>query len=142
VLLPTDATNTKSHLGLDESQIGDALWLGDPSNLDQWEQYFRELVENPASDLAWFALNFNGRSVASGLGEPPRLLELLGQQLQPTEILYKMDEAELQEGVKMPIARQILERQQQFYQILTDSDDESKMRSIYNGKATVEVDEV
>ncbi|KAL7488763.1 hypothetical protein ACHAW6_014352 [Cyclotella cf. meneghiniana] len=142
VLLPTDETKTKSDLGLDESQIGDALWLGDPYNLVQWVHYFRELVENSDSDLAWFALNFNGRSIASGLGEPPRLIELLGQQLQPTEILQEMDEPELQEGIKMPIAKQILKRQQQFYHILTDSDDESKMRSMYSGKATVEVDEV
>ncbi|KAL3790478.1 hypothetical protein HJC23_012034 [Cyclotella cryptica] len=142
VLLPTDATNEKTDLGLDPSQIGDAMWLSDPIYLYQWEEYFHELVENSDSNLAWFALNFNGRSIASGLGEPPRLLELLGQQLQPTEILQEMDEAELQEGIQTQIARQILESQRQFYKILTDCDDETKMQSICNEKAATEVDEV
>ena len=142
VLIPTDGTISRTDWGLNDYQIGDALWLGDPFNLEEWNDYFSELVENPSDELAWFALNFNGRSIASGLSEPPKLLELLGQQLQPTEILDETDEPELVEGSKTTIAVQILEKQRQFYNVLTDSDDELKMKSVYSDKSTEEVNEV
>jgi HAMP domain-containing protein len=142
VLVPTGGTLSKADWGLDNYQLGDALWLGDACNLAEWENYFSELVDNPGDKLAWFALNFNGRSIASGLNETPRLLELLGQQLQPMEILDKTDDAELLDGCNKLIAKQVLDKQRQFYRILTDSDVESEMQSIYSTMPSPEVDEV
>ena len=142
VLIPTDGTNSKDELGLNDYQLGDALWLANPSNLDEWEGYFSELVDNPAGGLAWFALNFNGRSIASGINEAPRLLELMGQQLQPMVILDESDDVELVEGEKLAIAKEIVEKQRHFYNILTDSEDQSKMQSVYSEKLSEEVNEV
>ena len=142
VLIPTDGTKSNDELGLNDYQLGDALWLANPSNLNEWEDYFNELIDNPSGQLAWFALNFNGRSIASGVNEAPRLLELMGQQLQPMEILDESDGVELVEGQKMAIAKEIMEKQQNFYGVLTDSDDQSKMQSIYSEKLSDEVNEV
>ena len=142
VLIPTDGTKSHDELGLNDYQLGDALWLANPSNLNEWEDYFNELIDNPSGQLAWFALNFNGRSIASGVNEAPRLLELMGQQLQPMEILDESDGVELVEGQKMAIAKEIMEKQQNFYGVLTDSDDQSKMQSIYSEKLSDEVNEV
>ena len=143
VLISTDGTRS-SDWGLNDEQLGDTLWLADASNLPEWEDYFKELlVDNSANELAWFALNFNGRSIASGLNEAPKLLELLGQQLQPMEILDENDEAKLLGGPKtVSIAEDILDIQAQFYNVLTDSDDESKMQSIFSEKLADEVNEV
>lgn len=142
VILPTDGTLSKSDCGLDDEQLGDALWLGDACNVAEWDRYFNGLAENPGEELAWFALNFNGRSIASGLSEAPRLIELLGQQLQPMEILDESDKAEVLEGDKMSTVEQILEKQKQFYKVLTDSDDETQMKAVYSKKFTDEVNEV
>ena len=84
----------------------------------------------------WFQLKL------SGLNEAPRLLELLGQQLQPMEILDECDEAEVLDGDNMSTVKQILEKQKDFYKILTDSDDEAQMKSICSKKLTDEVNEV
>lgn len=142
--MPTGGTLSKADWGLDNYQLGDALWLGDACNLAEWENYFSELVDNPdpGDELAWFALNFNGSSIASGLNETPKLLELLGQQLQPMEILDKTDDVELLDGCNKLIAKQVLDKQRQFYRILTDSDVESEMQSIYSTMPSPEVDEV
>jgi hypothetical protein len=70
----------------------------------------------------------------------PRVLELLGRQLQPTEPLDESDEAELQEGT--PVVKQILDRQKKFYSILTDGSDGHDMRPVFSTKSAVEVDEV
>ena len=96
--------------------------------------------KNNNDKLAWFALNFKGRSIASGLDESPRLLELLGQQLQPMDLLDETDEAELLENV--PVAKQILECQKNFYNVLTDSSDKDDMQPIFNKSPAKEVEEV
>ena len=143
VLIPTDGT-TSSDWGLNDEQLGDTLWLADASNMSEWKDYFKELLgDTSADELAWFALNFNGRSIASGFNEAPRLFELLGQQLQPMEILDENDEARLPDGTKTSsIGEVILEIQAQFYNILTDSNDESKMQSVFSEKLADEVNEV
>ncbi|KAL7502580.1 hypothetical protein ACHAXN_001170 [Cyclotella atomus] len=142
VLIPTDGVKSKNDWGFDNNQLGDALWLGDACNLAEWEDYFNELVENPSNELAWFALNFNGRSIASGLNEAPRLLELLGQQLQPMEILDESDEPEILEGDTASTVKDILEKQKQFYKVLTGSDNDVEMQKVYSTKSTEEVNEV
>ena len=118
VLVPLDGSQRQDWMEKDQlRQMGDALWLADPLNVDGksgWIDYFRGLLEdNDNGDdssrnvggeekLAWFALNFKGRSIASGVGPyPPRLLELMGQQLQPMEILDEADETESME--RMPV---------------------------------------
>lgn len=151
VLVPTDKSQ-REDWGWDAKQLGSALWLADPLNVDGqdgWIKYFSELLSNDANGgdenkdddkLAWFALNFKGRSIASGLGEAPRVLELMGQQLQPMELLDETDEAELSEDV--PAARHILECQKKFYSVLTDSSDETEMQPIFTSRPAEEVDEV
>ncbi len=150
VLVPTDGSQ-RLDWGWNANRLGgNSLWLADALNVDGqggWLSYFDELLDKgdgggggSSDEVAWFALNFKGRSIASGYGNAPRVLELLGQQLQPMELLDKKDEAELQEGT--PAVRQILERQLKFYSILTDSSDENDMRPVFSTNSAAEVDEV
>ena len=149
VLVPTDSSQ-KEDWGYDTKQLGNTMWLAEPLTVDGqggWINYFRELLdngedtdENSDGELAWFALNFKGRSIASGLGEAPRLLELMGQQLQPMELLDETDEAEIQDD--LPEAKQILECQKKFYTVLTESSDESDMKPIFSDIQAGEVNEV
>lgn len=151
VLVPTDGSQ-RTDWGWDMDRLGTNVpWLADAQNVEGqggWLSYFDELLDNgddgggKSSDgLAWFALNFKGRSIASGYDDGPRVLELLGQQLQPMEILDGTDSPEWQEG-GMPEVKQILDRQQQFYSVLTDGSDENDMRQVFSTKFAVEVDEV
>ena len=61
-----------------------------------------EATTNNEDELAWFALNFKGRSIASGIGEPPKILELMGQQLQPIDLIDETDAAVIPDA--MPVA--------------------------------------
>lgn len=149
VFVPTDGSQ-KVDWGWDTCQLGTnyAPWQAEALNIDGqggWLNYFDELLdkgENSRSDeLAWFALNFNGRSIASGYGDAPRVLELLGQQLQPMEILDVTDAPELQEGL-LPAVKQILDNQKKFYSVLTSSSDEKDMVPVFSTKVALEVDEV
>ncbi|KAL7528262.1 hypothetical protein ACHAXR_002354, partial [Thalassiosira sp. AJA248-18] len=148
VIVPTDGSR-KEDWGWDATQMGSALWFADPLKVDGqggWINYFSELLDDSDrinsndGEFAWFALNFKGRSIASGLGEPPRVLELLGQQLQPMDILDETDEAEILGD--MPAAKQILDCQKDFYRVLTDSSNENDMQPIFTTTPAGEVDEV
>jgi hypothetical protein len=152
VLVPTDGSK-REDWGWDAKRFGggDSPWLADASNVDGeggWLGYFDELLDGGSDDdgataadgVAWFALNFKGRSIASGYGDAPRLLELLGQQLQPMEMLDKTDEAEMQESTS--VVKEILERQAKFYSVLTDSSDGRDMLAVFSSESAVEVDEV
>ena len=148
VLVPTDGSQKKDW-GFDTTQLGSALWLAEPLKVDGedgWLNYFSELLDNGDesinndNDLAWFALNFRGRSIASGLGEVPRVLELMGQQLQPMDLLDDTDEDEIFSDVS--VAKQILECQKKFYNVLTSSSDENDMQPIFTSSPVQEVDEV
>ena len=68
------------------------------------------------------------------MGEAPHVLELMGQHLQPMELLDKTDEAELFEDV--PAVRQILEYQKKFYSILIDSIYETEMQKKFTSCPT------
>jgi len=147
VLVPTDGS-TKEEWGWDNDQMGDSLWLADASNIEQFLEYFRELLGNDSDneggvsndkELAWFALNFKGRSIASGLGEAPKILELMGQQLQPMELIDETDAAVVPE---MPVANEILECQKKFYNVLTSSGDKEAMEAIFTNEKMQEVNEV
>eukprot|EP01082_Thalassiosira_pseudonana_P004247 g3933.t1 g3933 contig14:34488-35096(+) len=76
------------------------------------------------------------------MAEPPKLLELLGQQLQPMEILDETDAAESSADSSASAVEQILECQKQFYVVLTASNDESKMKTLFEDTPAAEVDEV
>lgn len=147
VLVPTDGS-TKEEWGWDINQMGDSLWLADASSIEQFLEYFRELLGNDSdnqgdvsneTNLAWFALNFKGRSIASGLGEAPKILELMGQQLQPMELIDDTDAAVVPE---MPVANEILECQKKFYNVLTSSSDKEAMEAIFSNEKMQEVNEV
>mmetsp|Transcript_31101 Transcript_31101/g.62609 ORF Transcript_31101/g.62609 Transcript_31101/m.62609 type:complete len:511 (+) Transcript_31101:96-1628(+) len=152
VLVPTDGS-CKEDWDWNEKQNSEALWLANPINIDGnggWLEYFNELLESNDSDdeiisskdeLAWFALNFKGRSIASGLGEPPRAIELLGQQLQPMEILDESDESKHTID-KHSIVEEILDCQSKFYSALTGSSDENEMITQFSKTSAREVDEV
>ncbi len=160
VFVPTDGSNI---WGCESD--GSFRWLAEARNVDGqeegggWLDYFRDLLDKgdgssssedaQAGDrqLAWFALNFKGRSIASGLGEAPRILELLGQQLQPMEILDETDEAEglLDEEdstLAMSSKKQILECQGKFYSVLTNCSDANEMEQLFSSNPAVEVNEV
>jgi hypothetical protein len=127
-----------------------------------WLNYFRDLLDkgdngSNADDqkqqqqqLAWFALNFKGRSIASGIGDAPRLLELLGQQLQPMVLLDETDEAEgftrdsdsTTLGSTTSAKQQILECQQKFYDVLTNCTNANEMKVVFANQPVEEVDEV
>ncbi len=154
VLVPTDRSKRKDW-GLDAGRHSGGgeycPWLADASNVDGeggWLDYFDGLLDGGNDDdsatsadgLAWFALNFKGRSIASGYGNTPRLLELLGQQLQPMEMLDKTDEAEMREGTH--VAKEILECQEEFYRILTDGGNERDMQAVFSIESASEVNEV
>jgi len=148
VLVPTDSSK-KEDWGCNKNQIGDALWLAEPLTVEGeggWINYFSELLDNSdgsnskSNELAWFALNFKGRSIASGLGEIPRVIELMGQQLLPMELLDDTDEAEI--PVDVPEAKDILECQKKFYSVLTSSSDANDMKPVFSTSQAEEVNEV
>jgi len=144
VLVPTDGS-TKEEWGWDDKQMGDSLWLADATNIGQFLDYFQELLgsdERVSNDneLAWFALNFKGRSIASGLGEAPKILELMGQQLQPMELIDDTDAAVV--PADMPVANEILECQKKFYNVLTSTGDLEAMKAIFTDGKMQEVNEV
>ena len=161
VFVPTDGSK---NWGWESG--GSFRWLAEAMNVDGqeeggggWLDYFRDLLDKGegssssedthAGDrqLAWFALNFKGRSIASALGEAPRLIELLGQQLQPMEILDETDQAErLPDEEDSTLAtstkKQILECQGKFYSVLTNSSDSNEMEELFSSNPAVEVNEV
>ena len=144
VLVPTDGS-TKEDWAWDDNQMAGSLFLADATNVGQFLDYFRELLDNNEevsndNELAWFALNFKGRSIASGMGEAPKILELMGQQLQPMELIDETDAAVV--PVDMPVANEILECQKKFYNVLTSSSDKEEMERIFTDGKMKEVNEV
>jgi len=50
-----------------------ASWLGRAANVDEWQNYFEELLEERGMDSGrgiWVALNFKGRVIGSNFGVP------------------------------------------------------------------------
>ena len=145
VLVSTDSSK-KEDWGYDTKQLGNALWLAEPLNVDEWVNYFNELLDvgqipelSSDNKLAWFALNFMGKSVASGLGDAS-WLELLGRQFLPMELLDETDKAEISNDV--PEAKQVLECQQKFYNVLTSSSDANDMATVFSDSQAEEVNQV
>lgn len=154
VLVPTDGSTKEEWDGVwDTNQMGDSMWLADANNNEQFLEYFRDLLgglammtnndeatTNNEDELAWFALNFKGRSIASGIGEAPKILELMGQQLQPIELIDESDVAVIPDA--MPVASELLECQKKFYNILTSSSEKEAMEAVFTDDNMEEVNEV
>lgn len=124
---------------MSREEIASAQFLGEADNIQAWVQYFNELSQDDKEEgkLVWFGLNNNGRSFASGAGDPPRLVEVLGQNLRPVEILLETDEE-----VKMtPEDDGVLSAQKQLYSALTSGDREA-MASVFTKEQATEVSEV
>ena len=136
--VPTDGSSV-SDWGISKEEIASSQFLGKADNVQAWVQYFNELSQDDQGDekLVWFGLNNNGRSFASGAGDSPRLVEVLGQNLRPVEILLEADEA-----VKMiPEDDAVLSAQKKFYSALTTGDREG-MASVFTKDQATEVSEV
>lgn len=153
--VPTDidSNNVKDywkHLGITETEIRSCQWLAQAQDLSLWKEYFNNLIEQDnenKNELVWFGLNYNGRSFASGSGmnNSPILLQILGQNLRPVEILDESDEPEsinaANKEVDAGIVREIQTAQSDFYEALTNGNLE-KMNMICSMKQSSEVTEV
>jgi len=133
-------------LGIKDSEIRSGQWFGQVQNPADWLDYFQGLVneDSPKDSLIWFGLNYNGRSFASASGEAPRLLEILGQNLRPIDLLDESDEAESTLGFNPTDVEEIndiLGKQEAFYNALTVGDLEG-MRQICGGNKAKEVSEI
>jgi len=67
-------------------------WFAEPIEAQEWKTYLNTLLDDDEAEesdnLRWFGLNYNGRSFASGRQTSSfRLLEIMGQNLRPTDIL-------------------------------------------------------
>ena len=170
VPVPTDLNtieqrNNNSHgekwwsmLGITESEIRSCQWLGQPNDISSWKEYFTNLVDDAnsaqegdngssGSSLVWFGLNYNGRSFASGSGiqNSPLVLQILGQNLRPIEILDESDECEMinpaNKDVDVNVVNEIMDCQKEFYSALTEGDLD-RMNTIHMDSKTNEVSEV
>uniref|UniRef100_A0A7S2N1F6 Uncharacterized protein n=1 Tax=Helicotheca tamesis TaxID=374047 RepID=A0A7S2N1F6_9STRA len=112
--------------------------------------YFRSLQSGDDGDavgnnnkLVWFGLTNNGRSFGSGVGEVPRLIEILGQNLLPVEVLDEEDDAvKAGSNVEMAdVVEEVLNSQKKFYEALTGGDLQS-MNNILSKEDSNEVSEV
>ena len=91
----------------DMTQLTKQPWFAEPLDTNEWQNYFQTLIDDDTNindgstnnkvevdDLRWFGLNFNGRSFASGKGVSSlRLLEIMGQNLRPTDIFFDSDKS-------------------------------------------------
>ena len=127
-------------LGIDNAARGDIWpavareaeaegWLWRPTDLNEWREYFRALIEDRRSTEGaddrgcWLALSLAGRSVGSSFGNPT-WDELLGTQLQPLEAIPPDEGARaggLAEGG-------VLVAQAQLYKALAAADAEAVAR--------------
>lgn len=142
-------------LDISETEIRSCQWLAQAQDVPSWVEYFDKIVEgnmkemkgNSSNKLIWFGLNYNGRSFASGNGvnNGPLLLQILGQNLRPTDFLDDSDKAETLNPASKEwnaeIVNDIQNAQQEFYKALTEGDLE-KMNIICSDKESDEVTEV
>ena len=150
-VVPTDGKNVEfvdfNDLGVTEADVRSSQWLGEVQDVNSWLQYFKDLAsdsEEEKEQIIWFGLNNNGRSFASGSGEPPRILELLGQNLRPVSLLDESDEdafIPLIDSEEGKLATGVLDAQKQFYNALTGGDLAS-MNKVFTEAEVDEVSEV
>jgi len=145
----TDRPIDLTDLGVTETELRSCQWVGQVQDVKSWVNYCQTLtdVSNDipnSDDLIWFGLNYNGRSFASASNEDPRLLEILGQNLRPAELLDETDENEGTTGMNedyVKLTNNILKSQQTFYKSLTEGD-LNGMKSIFSSKKAEEISEI
>eukprot|EP00568_Trieres_chinensis_P001664 CAMPEP_0183301378 /NCGR_PEP_ID=MMETSP0160_2-20130417/7519_1 /TAXON_ID=2839 ORGANISM="Odontella Sinensis, Strain Grunow 1884" /NCGR_SAMPLE_ID=MMETSP0160_2 /ASSEMBLY_ACC=CAM_ASM_000250 /LENGTH=498 /DNA_ID=CAMNT_0025463989 /DNA_START=172 /DNA_END=1668 /DNA_ORIENTATION=- len=148
VIVPTDGS-TVEEWGVRDEEIRSAPFLAEAQDIENWVAYFRSLQVGgdravDANQLVWFGLNNNGRSFASGAGDSPRLIEILGQNLRPLDVLDEDDEVDRGSTVDEKRAKEaakVLEAQARFYRALTDGD-LSSMKEVCSDNGASEVTEV
>jgi hypothetical protein len=133
VPVPVDGSK-RSDWGISK---GNYPWLTEAHDLEEWKAYFDQLSEG-SSELRWFGLNSNGRSFGSGSGESPQWLQLLGQYLQPTEVLDDKPDNVMPTGNE---EASIFECQNNFYKALTSGDLEA-ITALYSAEQSPVVSEV
>lgn len=157
-LLMSDGNNRKSKdllcsiIGSDDfTQLTKQPWFAEPLDTNEWQSYFETLIDDEIAmgdvpneevdNLRWFGLNFNGRSFASGKGVSSfRLLEIMGQNLRPTDIFFESDNPNDNKSTAM-IAKntddqvqKVLDSQSLFYDALTGGNLES-IRNIFTSNS-------
>jgi len=154
-----DGVTTKiwNMLGMTEGEIRSCQWLAEPQDVQAWVEYCTSLRMSSSSDstssstttntsstgLIWFGLNYNGRSFASGTYSP-RLLELLGRNLRPVDILDEDDANEVRviSSTIEDETQELLTRQGEFYQALTNGNLEAMKSIFYSQDGVQEVTDV
>ena len=99
-----------------------AGWLWQPSNSQEWVDYFSELLAGRSAEGgagAWWALSLTGRSCGSGLGTPP-WDELLGTKMPPLQPIAPEEPAD---AAATPPELSVLEAQRCFYAALAEPAD-------------------
>mmetsp|Transcript_6301 Transcript_6301/g.13834 ORF Transcript_6301/g.13834 Transcript_6301/m.13834 type:complete len:494 (+) Transcript_6301:104-1585(+) len=143
VPIPTDGSSAIDW-GLSNEEMMSTQFLAEADNIGDWVEYFRALKQGDDessgsnnSALFWFGLSNSGRSFASGAGDPPRLIEILGQNLRPVEVLLETDE-KVQSTAEN---EKVFAAQEKFYAALT-SGDHTSMESVFTKDQAEEVSEV
>ena len=150
-VVPTDGERVEfvdfNDLGVTEADVRSSQWLGQVQDVNSWMEYFKDLasgLDQEKDQIIWFGLNNNGRSFASGCGEPPRILELLGQNLRPVALLDESDDdafIPLIDSEEGKLTTTVLDAQKQFYNALTSGDLVS-MNNVFTEAEVGEVTEV
>jgi len=149
VAVSTDRSSAKDW-GITSDELRSVPYLAETVDSKEWVDYFKSLLsdsgdsnEDPLQGkLAWFGLTITGKSFGSGIGNPPRILETLGQSLLPVDVLDEDDEAEnVASRPKAKTLEEILTTQRSFYDSLT-SGDLSGVQEIFDSEKSGDVDEV
>ena len=124
VPVPTDGSSSFDEWGVSTEELRSSPYFAEVVNPSEWSEYFRSLIAINNEDLvvddelplAWFGFANSGKSFGSGIG-PPRLVEVLGQNLLPVEILDPTDKPAF--ALDDDEERAIFDAQQKFYEALT-----------------------
>lgn len=144
VVVPTDGSSEEDW-GFDGLELRNSLYLATPENVEQWKEYLQSLGgdDNDATSskkLTWFGLTNTGKSFGSGVGEPPKLLEVFGQNLLPFDILDEEDSDDT--SITDDKKQKVLASQKAFYSALTTGDLYAMTGNIYDTGFVRDVDEV
>lgn len=149
VAVPTDGSSANDW-GISAKELRSVPYLAQTVDASEWVDYINSLLsdkEDSSDDmlqgkLAWFGLTNTGKSFGSGIGSPPRIIEILGQSLLPIEFLDETDEAEnIAANPKAGGLEDILSAQRAFYDALVGGD-LSGIQMIFDADNSEDVDEV
>ena len=142
IAVPTDKS-TRNDWGLGSDR--GLTWVAEAgdTHIPEWLEYFNSLIPSDGTnveELIWFGLKYNGRSFGSGLGTPPRLMELFGSFLQPRKVL-DIDELADKKYDNTKEQMSVLVAQRLFYDALVDGYLD-QMTNICSSNLSEEVTEV